>query len=747
MKTMIKDACNTGKFRSKFICFLMALLMLGACNEYNYDSLENDLDDLKNRVAALEEWSEAVNSNISSLQDIVAAQQNGDYVTGVTSFTSPAPGGYIISFLKSDDITIANGRDGADGKDSESTLISVKQDTDGVYYWTLNGEWITVGGNKLRVSGEKGEDGKDGIVPMIRINTDTGEWETSYDSGASWVTTEIKAKGDKGDAVFAADGVDFSNPEYVEFTLADGVSKIRLPKYKKFGLTYTQPEVFVAGETRIIAYTPVGNVAEVKFVDVPDGWQASVDPVARTFSITAPATSGSAEGKATVLVSDNDNEMIICTLNLIVSDDGGSENNSYITVEGYSGNTLTISYTDNTSEVISRNVGNVFVTSVGNKTIKYIVPEGGTTIIAGRKTDGSTIALKVSGGNLVFRNAVGGYIPIGTYSEFQLINTALNGFYRQETNIDLLNIQWIPIGDEPYDPGHGVGGLDFFGGTFDGNNHALTNLKIAGSSDNTGLFGVNKGNIRNVHIISGSVSGGIFVGGVCGYNEGSISECSNACPVSGKGFEEDTYVGGICGYNGYNGGEITSCYNTGSVSGDGYEVGGVCGENGHIITACYNTGSVSGTGNYVGGVCGNSSYGWYAETVIAACYNTGSVLGNGNYVGGVCGSISGGNVNACYNTGSVSGGRYVGGVCGLYEGSSIDVCYWKDITNDDAYSGIGHKYQSNGDASIFSSGAWPTSASHLQWGTGDGSGDGKYWKSLGSWNGGNPIYPKLWFED
>jgi hypothetical protein len=177
------------------------------------------------------------------------------------------------------------------------------------------------------------------------------------------------------------------------------------------------------------------------------------------------------------------------------------------------------------------------------------------------------------------------------------------------------------------------------------------------------------------------------------------------------------------------------------VSGYSY-VGGVCGYNYSTITACYNTGSVTvesrlGIGP-VGGVCG------YNSSTITACYNTGSVSGN-SQVGGVCGyDYSNSTITACYNTGSVSGNSYVGGVCGYNSSSSIIACYWKDITGDKADYGIGNNIAGT---SIFALVAWPTPETHQQWGTGYGSGDGKYWKSLGSWNGGNPIYPKLWFEE
>jgi hypothetical protein len=843
----------------KFFYILMTLLTVVGCDKYNHEALENEVNDLKNRVTALEQWSATVNTNIAALQNIVAALQNNDYVTGVTSFATPAPGGYVISFVKSGNITISNGidgkdgtggKDGTDGKNGATPQVSVKQDTDGIYYWTLNGEWVIAGGNKLRVTGEKGADGsngqdgstpqlrinssniweisynggstwtslgvaatgvdgqdgqngvtpklrinssnvwevsydggstwtslgvaatgasgrdgqdgqngQNGIAPTVRINTGTDEWEISYDNGSSWESTGIKAtgaKGDPGDAVFAASGVDYSNSEYVEFTLADGVTKIKAPKYKKLGLNYTQPGVFAAGETKVISYTPEGNVSVVRFADVPTGWKASVNQAARTFTVTAPTTFdvNSRGGEATILASDNDQNMIMRTIEFNSNagsggDDGGGDGNGgKIEIDGYSGNTVTVYYTDNKSEVISKNADNAFVTPANNKIIKNIVLEGNITVIAGRKADGSNIALRVSGGDLALRDYVGMlFIPVGTYSEFQLIRTKLGGTYKQEASLDLLSIEWTPIGNSSSQ----------FTGTFDGNNYTLANLKVSGSNDYAGLFGAVGGTVKNVRIVSGSVSGKTYVGGVCGSSSSTISNCSNGSSVSGS----DRYTGGVCGN-----GSVSGCYNTGSVYGNGNYTGGVCGSGGAsncynagsvsgthyvggvcgnpvaAVTACYNTAFTFGSGNYIGGVCG-----YNPSSSITACYNTGNVSGGDNYIGGVCGYnySSSSSITACYSTGAISGnGSYIGGVCGRNNGSVV-ACYWKDISGDKADYGTGSS--SSAGTTVFSTGAWPTTASSQQWGTGNGSGDGKYWKTLGSWNEGDPVYPKLWYEN
>ncbi|MDR2383209.1 MAG: hypothetical protein LBD76_04915 [Prevotellaceae bacterium] len=363
-----------------------------------------------------------------------------------------------------------------------------------------------------------------------------------------------------------------------------------------------------------------------------------------------------------------------------------------VTIDGYSGNTIKVYYSNNNFETVVKAADGIFYLSVNNKVIRRITLDTGTNIVVGRKVDGSLISLKMSENNLILRDAVDGYIPVGTYSEFQLINTdavTRAGVYKQEADLDLLNLEWTPIG---------------LVGVFDGNNHTLANLKISGNNDYAGLFGVigafiENNTIQNVHIISGTVSGSDYVGGVCGYSFKSL---------------------------------ITNCSNTSSVSGNS-NVGGICGgSDSVIITACYNAGLVSGNSN-VGGVCGYS-------VSITACYNTGSVSGNAN-VGGVCGSSSH-SVTACYNTGSVSGNANVGGVCGNLVYGSITACYWKDVPGDDAIYGTGSS-ASNIDAAIFDNSNWPATSSHIQWGTGSGNEDGKYWKSLGCWNSGNPVYPEL----
>lgn len=294
---------------------------LSSCgDDYDDSELRNDIGNLEDRVTALEEWQKSVNTDIRSLQSIVAALEDKDYVTAVTPLEDGT--GYVISFLKSGNVTIRHGEKGERGDKGDTPVISVKQDTDGKYYWTVNGAWLLDNGNKIPVTGEKGDKGDkgdngndgqtphvgdngnwwigttdtgvkaqgdagadgltpyigdngnwwigttdtgvkaqgdkgaDATAPQLRINTDTNEWEISTDNGINWTSTGVKAtgekgdtgaQGEKGDSMFSA--IDNSNENYVELTLADGTTKIRLLKYAAFSIAFESDEVFYASPT------------------------------------------------------------------------------------------------------------------------------------------------------------------------------------------------------------------------------------------------------------------------------------------------------------------------------------------------------------------------------------------------------------------------------------------------------------------------------------------------------------------
>ena len=263
------------------------------------------------------------------------------------------------------------------------------------------------------------------------------------------------------------------------------------------------------------------------------------------------------------------------------------------------------------------------------------------------------------------------------------------------------NNTWTPIGNSS----------NKFSDTFDGQGHTVSGVYINSENKYQGLFGHNEGTIKNIGVTESYIKGEYSVGGVCGLNNtlrGTISNCYNSGAISGN--EE---VGGVCGGN-YSGSTISNCYNSRSINGTGeYTIaGGVCGENNGTISNSYNSGTVIGN-CYVGGVCGSDSYGtisncyntgtisgnlevggvcgWKTGT-ISNCYNTGTINGNEN-VGGVCGFSGDGTISNCYNTGTINGDSYVGGVCGYNYSGTISNCYNSETVsgNNDNVGGVcGH---------------------------------------------------------
>lgn len=249
------------------LVYIVALCTLMSCKDNS--GLYGLLTDYDLRISELEKLCEDINTNVQSIQVIIEAQQTGDYITAITPIKNGGVEiGYTITFAKHEPITIyhgQNGTNGTNGTDGHTPVIGVAKDTDGVYYWTLDGKWLLdSNGNKLRVTGQDGKDGQDGangkdgqdgtngtngqdgVTPQLKIEGDY--WYISYNNGATWTKLgkatgedgEDGAKGDKGDKgdTGATGATGATGPKgdqgdsmfqsvtqdenYVYFTLADG---------------------------------------------------------------------------------------------------------------------------------------------------------------------------------------------------------------------------------------------------------------------------------------------------------------------------------------------------------------------------------------------------------------------------------------------------------------------------------------------------------------------------------------------
>ena len=328
------------------------LLLFGCSDKYDDSALRNDLNDLENRVTKLEELCKQMNTNISSLQKIVEALQDNLSISKVEQISD----GYIIHFSDGSTATIKNGKNSED-----APIIGVKKDTDGIYYWTLDGEWLTdEKGNKVKaqgtdgkdgvdgedgndgvdgedgVDGTNGKDGKDGITPQLKI--ENGRWMLSMDNGKTWtdIGQATGADGKDGedgeDGTDGEDGVDGKDgtngifksvredDDNVYFTLEDD-SVITIPKSdnSKFAIAFDTTDIAIlnGGESKTISYT-ITDATENTVVKAiaQDGWKVKVNATSTdkgTITITAP--NPIVESEILVFANDGSYRTVMVSLN------------------------------------------------------------------------------------------------------------------------------------------------------------------------------------------------------------------------------------------------------------------------------------------------------------------------------------------------------------------------------------------------------------------------------------------------
>lgn len=200
-------------------------------------------------------------------------------------------------------------------------------------------------------------------------------------------------------------------------------------------------------------------------------------------------------------------------------------------------------------------------------------------------------------------------------------------------------------------------------------------MEISSQNDSAnigGIVGYNKGTVTDAHN-SGSVNDktntSARIGGIAGYNDngGVISYSDNNGAVTGKG--DYSAVGGIVGYNN---GSIKNSFNNGNVTGYGDYLGGIVGENIKDIFDSYNKGEIKGKGydTITGGITGINDSG-----NINNVYNSGIVDSMGYNVGGIVGQNYSGALSNAYNTGTINGNgsEYVGGIAAINDGEIKNV--------------------------------------------------------------------------
>lgn len=233
--------------------------------------------DLKDRVDVLEQKVSAleskVNQNVNSINALVEAAKKAVTITKVETLTD----GYKIYFSDGTISTISNGvngtdgKDGVNGKDAVAPVIGIKEE-EGVYYWTIDGEFVLNNGQKVPVTG------KDGLTPQFKIQD--GKWYVSFD-GNTWDAVPVTGT-EKPELVMSE-----TDDEYV-FTL--GETTICIAKEHAFMIKVTSDvQKVTPGEVVSFGYTVTGADATTHVIIEANGVEAQLDEEKSLVTVTVPS--------------------------------------------------------------------------------------------------------------------------------------------------------------------------------------------------------------------------------------------------------------------------------------------------------------------------------------------------------------------------------------------------------------------------------------------------------------------------
>ena len=243
------------------LCVAAAALFATSC--YDDSALRESIEKHEERISALEQLTKEMNTNISSLAQLVETLQKGGGVATVVEIREAGEViGYAVTLTDGSTVTIY-GNGNSDLLEGASAVVGVKSDSDGVYYWTLNGEWMTdEDGNKIPAAAASS--GQTGGTPQLKIE---GEyWYVSYDNGKNWEKLG-KAVAESSCIFKKVTKTD----EAVIFELADG-TVLTLPLGNAFRIVFDNvpsgPIVF--GQTVAVSYKLEGIEGDADIFVIAD---------------------------------------------------------------------------------------------------------------------------------------------------------------------------------------------------------------------------------------------------------------------------------------------------------------------------------------------------------------------------------------------------------------------------------------------------------------------------------------------
>lgn len=289
---------------------LVPMFMLASCGGYDDTPIKQDLASLEERITALE----TVRSDIDGIKSVVSNVQKGFLVTDVSDTAE----GWLITFTSGETVLLRHGRNG------NTPVVAVRKDTDGIFYWTIDGEWLLDdSGAKVSVTGKDGATGgigREGVTPQLDIRA--GWWVVSLDGGATWKQIFQLPVGGASEGETEAVSVR-TDDAFCYITVGDGepiVIPLELETVRlQLLLDESAFSQLAPGKTVTCTYTLVAaEGVKVSVETMESGGLVTkltpTGPLAGTLSITAPE--GFTSGKVLVTATADNGESVTVVLRI-----------------------------------------------------------------------------------------------------------------------------------------------------------------------------------------------------------------------------------------------------------------------------------------------------------------------------------------------------------------------------------------------------------------------------------------------
>ncbi|WP_294597616.1 leucine-rich repeat protein [uncultured Rikenella sp.] len=285
---------------------LLALLLAGGCSKndgyFNGEEPEPEPKPDDELTEQVEQLCKQANMNIASLQALVAAMQEGDYVKAVIPIMQEVKEkskdkeiGHTITFENRDSITIFHGTESDTTGNGTMPVIGLRMDEDSVYYWTLNGTWLLEKGNKVQIRS---------TLPQLKLQS--GYWYLSNDRQQAG---QQFGKATDADCDKTFQGV--TQDDYNVYILLASGEKITLRKMSELVVQITEKDTllrFSDNETQTIHYTITGDTVnlEVKAEMQNDdgGYTLQITPTSKTAGTVEIQAKTPTENHVIISVSD-----------------------------------------------------------------------------------------------------------------------------------------------------------------------------------------------------------------------------------------------------------------------------------------------------------------------------------------------------------------------------------------------------------------------------------------------------------